>query len=238
MLRFHEVRLGAGEEATCRRCASASTIGSAEPPAGLTAALDTELQTANVAGALLTGTGSLDPGSLAEHASRLAALGVGRIGVRISGGNLTDSTSMRLLLESGVRVIEVVFLGSGPDYHDALVGTPGGFDGAVGAIRSCSEAARELGVKIALRGRIRLCAHNLHDAPAAVMRLAELGVTSIVLECDPRLDVRRSAEWVAAACDTGTVNRVWVAVTGMPDGALGDKALHALDVISLTEGAA
>ncbi len=238
MLRFHEVRLGAGEEAACRRCASASEIEPVEPAAGSSAVLDIELTAANSAGALLTGTGSLDPGSLVEYAARLAALGVGRIGVRISGGNSTDSTPMRLLLESGVRVIEVVFLGSGPELHDALVGTPGGFDRAVGAIHACSEAAGELGVKVAVRGRIRLCAHNLHDAPAAVMRLAEMGVTSIVLECDPRLDVRRSAEWVAAACDTGTVNRVWVAVTGMPDGALGDKALHALDVISLTEGVA
>jgi hypothetical protein len=65
------------------------------------------------------------------------------------------------------------------------------------------------------------------------MRLAELGVSSMVLACDPALDPRRSADWVAAACDTGTVNRVWVAVTGIPEPALGDKALHSVDVVTL-----
>jgi MoaA/NifB/PqqE/SkfB family radical SAM enzyme len=169
---------------------------------------------------------------LAEHAARA---GAPRIAVRTSGRSLADPAAAARLLDNGVRIVEVTFLGSSAQMHDALTGAPGAFDAATTTVANVREAADARGVKVALRGRVRVCRHNLQDLPATVMRLAEMEVASIILACDPSLDARRSADWIAAACDTGTVNRVWVAVSGMDEGALGDKALHEVDPVTLVE---
>jgi MoaA/NifB/PqqE/SkfB family radical SAM enzyme len=234
MLAFRQVPMAAGPEAICRRCAGPEAHADSDA-----AATDSRLQEALSvevdAGLFFTDTGALDLDGLVRLAGEAARSGASRIALRTSGRPVRDTQAAHALLQGGFRVLEVVFLGPGPEQHDALVGIPGGFDAAADAIAFVSEAATALGVRVALRGRIPVCRHNLKDAPATVMRLAELGVSSMVLACDPALDVRRSADWVAAACDTGTVNRVWVAVSGMPEPALGDKALHAVDVVSFVE---
>jgi hypothetical protein len=230
MLAFRQVSMAAGAEATCQRCA-APVAHAATDAAGMDSRLQDALRV-ETDGLFFTETGSLDLDGLVRLVGEAARSGVSRIALRTSGRPLADVNAAQALVKSGVRVLEVVFLGPGPEQHDSLAGVPGGFDAAADSVALLTEAAAALGVRVALRGRIPVCRHNLHDAPATVMRLAELGVSSMVLACDPALDVRRSAEWVAAACDTGTVNRVWVAVSGMPEPALGDKALHAVDVVT------
>lgn len=236
MLAFREVPMAAGTEAVCRRCAVAGGHALSDAAETVSRLHEHASVQADV-GLFFTDTGSLDLDELVRLASEAARSGASRIALRTSGQPLRDNQAAEALLESGVRVLEMVFLGPGPEQHDALAGIPGSFDAAAGAIALVTEAAAALGVRVALRGRIPVCSHNLQDAPATVMRLAELGVSSMVLACDPALDPRRSADWVAAACDTGTVNRVWVAVTGIPEPDLGDKALHAVDVVTLVGAA-
>ena len=233
MILFREIPLGAGEETSCRRCAGAGDQASVETvQVGEALAAALESGSENL---FFTGLGAMDHESLLQLVSRAADAGVSRIGVRLSASQVVQSREASALLSAGMRVAEVTFLSAEAGRHDSFTGTPGSFEASAGAVARLREAAGVLGVRLAVRGRVPICSHNLHDAPATVMRLAEMGVSSMVLACDPSLDVRRSAEWVAAACDTGTVNRVWVAVTGMPEGALGDKALHAVDVVRLRE---
>ncbi len=100
-------------------------------------------------------------------------------------------------------------------------------------VRTVLEVAEGSDARIAVRGLLGVCRHTAQDLPASVMRLAELRVTSVALHCVGGADMPRLAEWVGAACDTGTVNRVWVSVTGLAPELLGDKALHATDVMTL-----
>jgi hypothetical protein len=237
MLAFRDIPLGRGEEAACLRCAG-SRPQSSEETIEAAARIDSALHAAPGAGLFFSDVGSLDHPDLPRLAAHAARAGASRIAVRTSGYSLADPGAAASLLESGVRIVEVVFLGSNEQTHDALTGVRGAFEAAAAGVGNLRSAADALGVKVAVRGRVPVCRHNVQDLPATVMYLAESGVSSIVLACDPALDVRRSIDWIAAACDTGTVNRVWVAVSGMDEEVLGDKALHAVDAITFTGASA
>jgi hypothetical protein len=237
MLAFCDIPLGGGEEAACVRCAG-SRPQSSEETIEPAARIDSALDAAPGAGVFFSDVGRLDHPDLARLAAHAARVGASRIAVRTSGRSLADPGAAAGLLESGVRIVEVVFLGSSEQAHDALTGERGAFDAATAGVGNLRSAADALDVKVAVRGRVRVCRHNVQDLPATVMYLAELGVSSIVLACDSALEARRSIDWIAAACDTGTVNRVWVAVSGMDEEMLGEKALHAVDAITFTGASA
>lgn len=234
MLVFCDIPFGSGEEVSCRRCSS----GDSRPHATiaeLTGRIDSALGATPDAGVLLSGVDVLGHIELSDLVRNAARAGASRIAVRSSGGVFAEPAAAQELVRSGVRVVEVTFLGSNAQAHDALAATPGAFDTAAAAVAHVRAAADALDVRVAIRGRVRVCRHNLADLPATVMRLAEMGVASISLACDPTLDPRRAVDWVLAACDTGTVNRVWVAVSGMDEGALGDRSLHATDPMTICE---
>lgn len=233
MIGFVDIALGGQGEPVCRRC-GAGQPGAAEPAvAALTEHVDRARVAYPGAGILFSEVDADALHELERLVEHAVVSGVIRVGVRMRGHRRVGPELVERLLRKGVRVVETVVLGSCAEAHDALAGTPGSFDAAVSLITSVREAADVLGVRAAVRGRVRVCRHTMHDLPATVVRLAELRVSSIVLECHPSLDPRRSADWIGAACDTGTVNRVWVAVSGMPAEALADKALHAHDVIDV-----
>jgi MoaA/NifB/PqqE/SkfB family radical SAM enzyme len=235
MLAFHEVPLGGGDDVRCRRCPVAAAPSPPEVDAAVQRIDDVLAGEAAQAGVFFTGIGSVDQQDLLRLVEHAARSGVQRIGVRISGRPLSAPMAAEDLLRRGARIVEVTFLGSCADTHDRLAGSPGGLDAAFAAVRNVLDAGERLGVRVAVRGRVPVCRHNLQDLPATVMSLAQSGVSSILLACDETLDPRRSADWVAAACDTGTVNRVWVAVSGLGEDELGDKALHAVDAIAMNE---
>lgn len=238
MLLFRDIPLGGGDEAVCRRCAAAGSPVPGAQTADPTARIDAALSATPGAGVFFTQVGAADhPGlpGLVEHAARA---GAPRVAVSASGRSLSDPAVAARLVDSGVRIVEVTFLGSCAQVHDALTGVPGDFDAATAAVANVRSTADARGLEVAVRGRVRVCHHNLQDMPATVMRLAEMEVANIILACDPTMDTRRSADWIAAACDTGTVNRVWVAVSGMDEAALGDKELHAVDPVTLLEESA
>ncbi|MDY0088549.1 MAG: hypothetical protein RBS78_08400 [Coriobacteriia bacterium] len=233
MLEYREISLGGIDEAICIRC----TPRVQEEPTLSTAAenLDGLVAEGAPAGVLFTNADSTELDVLAALVRRAVRSDITRIGIRTSGRILRQEQDAMSLVSAGVRVAEVAFAGPDSSEHDALIGVPGSFDVAAGAIRAFSTAAKGLGVRAAIRSRIPVCAHNLHLIPATVMACAEMGVSSMLLVCEPSLDPRRSVEWISAACDTGTVNRVWVAVSGVSAEALGGLALHAQDVMALTE---
>lgn len=231
MLAFHEVSLGGSGEIACTRCAVRAheeprTSDAMESP-------DRALADIGTAGVLFTHTGDVERDALISWVRRAVTSGASRIGIRTSGRLLRNEQDAIGLVDAGVRLAEVTFMGPEASQHDVFVGAAGSFDAAVGAVRAFSEAAETLGVRLAVRSRIPVCAHNLQIVPETVMACAQMGVSSMLLVCDPSLDPRRSVEWVSAACDTGTVNRVWVAVTGMPADSLGALALHMQDVMTL-----
>lgn len=229
MLRFREIALNPDVQVACRRCPDVSEALFAE--ADWAARLDQVLAGHAGQGMLLIGTVAVSPETLAEAVCRCVSGGVSRVAVRIS-----DPGAVTPVLESGARIVEVVLLGPAAAIHDGLTGVQGSFARVHETLRLTREWADASGDRVAVRALVPVCPHSLRELPATVMHCAETRVDAVTLACEPTLDPRRSAEWVGAACDTGTVNRVWVSVRGLPIEALGDKALHAIDVMS-TEGA-
>lgn len=234
VLVFGDIPVGEGRVATCVRCGRPPEAEYAEH-GSIAARIDDSVRRTSLAGVFFTGPEPLRHPDFEELVARAVRAGAPRVGVRTGGSGLANADAVARLLRAGVSVVEVGFLGSCRDTHDALAGVPGAHDVASGAVTQVHAVAESLGVPVAVRGRMQVCRHSLTDLPAAVMRLAELRVSSIVLAHEPTFDPRRSVEWVGAACDTGTVNRVWVSVEGVAGEMLGDKALHAQDVIELWE---
>ncbi len=228
------------EKATWRRVAGVLAQAAASAPTYRHAAeimpiIDEALAVSSGAGVFFLGPEPLEHPEIRQLITGAVSAGTQRIGVRTSGRPLADASSADELISAGVRVFEVSLLGSCSETHDPLAGAEGSFAAAAIGVRAVLDAAEARGVRVVVRGRLGVCRHTLQDLPAAVRRFAEMRVTSIVLACPGTLESRRFAEWIAAACDTGTVNRVWVAVSDLALETLGDKALHAVDVITMNE---
>ncbi|HET6497834.1 MAG TPA: hypothetical protein VFH17_02100 [Coriobacteriia bacterium] len=228
MLRFREITLGPAGDVACRRCAA---VPVAFVEDDWFARLDTMLSGRTDEGVLITGTGAVSAERLAEAVRRCVDRGVSRVAVRVREPGVAVAA-----LESGARTVEVALLGPAEALHDGLAGEQGSFVRARETVRSTREWADASSARVSVRAIVPVCPHNLREAPATVTSCAEAGVDVVVLACVPTLDPRRSAEWVGAACDTGTVNRVWVSVRGLSAESLGAKALHAIDALS-TEAA-
>lgn len=228
MLRFREIALGPAGQVACRRCAAVAPASPVE--ADWRARLGHVLSGRADEGVLITGTGDVSAEALAGAVSSCVNEGVSRIAVRLS-----DPAAVTAVLESGARIVEVALLGPAAEVHDGLADAPGSFARAHETVRAVRDWADAFEARVAVRAHVPACPHNLRELPAIVTACAEARIDTVVLACEPTLDPRRSAEWLAAACDTGTVNRVWVSVRGVPAEVLGDKALHALDVIT-TDG--
>ena len=234
MIVFRDISLDRGQTVLCGRCTPDS------PPAPeyrSVADIESCLALApgdpSGEGVLFSGADPLGYPGFERLLGTLASAGTRRIGVRTSGQHLADPQRVIALVEAGVRLFEVPFPDPSGHPHDPLTGAQAPFAAAVHGVRTVLEVAEGSDARIAVRGLLGVCRHTAQDLPASVMRLAELRVTSVALHCVGGADMPRLAEWVGAACDTGTVNRVWVSVTGLAPELLGDKALHATDVMTL-----
>jgi hypothetical protein len=153
--------------------------------------------------------------------------GVARLGIETDAGALSVPGNAVGALRAGVRHFRVRMLGS-PDetLTDALSGRPGLAHAAWDGVRTALEAADSLGVTVVVTVVMPVCRHSLAALPAAVARFAAMGAHAVRLTSAGPLPPSAEAR-IAAACDTGMVNHLWVET----DGLLPLPSTHALHAV-------
>lgn len=153
--------------------------------------------------------------------------GVARLRIETDGAYLTEGDNALAVLGAGVMHVSVRLLAGDPQTHDSLTGDPGSFQRAVQGMRRFVQAASDVGSRRVLSGYVPVCRHNHAEAAAAVGSFVLAQADHVLLDVvDESLVPEAAAPWLAAACDTGMVNRLWVRVEGVPIGALPDHGLH------------
>jgi hypothetical protein len=223
MVDFVEVSLGKGGPAACSRCG-----GGEEPHYRPAFEVAAEIEAACVAwgagpgpNVALTGPepfGSPDPAGLVSTAARAGAQ---RIRIDTDGAAFARPGVSAEMLEAGLRHVRV-----------SLADDPEGALGpSLAGMRAFADEAAGTGIRVAVSAHVRVCRHNLEALPVTIAAAAEAGASHVVLEvADGRLDVRGAMPWIAAACDSGTVNCTWVEVAGVPYCLAGGLALHLVPV--------
>ena len=235
MLSFHTIVLGSGQAPPCRRCTPQSSPVEYAPVAEVNGRIEAVLADAPETGVLLVGPEPMGHPALPEIIRCAAAAGAVRIGMQTAGGALAHGENARGSLATGVRLIEVALLGADAAEHDACTLAPGAFDSTRAGVARFRDAAAAAGEHVVVRGRVDVCTHTAASLPAIVATFAAWGASSVVLETAGSL-TRADVAHVRAACETATVNRVWVAVRGLAAETLGHPdALHLTDIIEYRE---
>lgn len=223
MLRFVEVSMGDGGSVACTRCVPPS-----DPAYRPAADIIAEAASAVAAGAeniSLTGAEPFGHPDLPAVVSGIAHAGVSRLRVVTVGAALAAGENAAGAQAAGLRHARVVLLGP-EGVHDALADAPGLFDAAAQGMHAWTEAADAAGHRAFLSVLLPVCEHNIAMAPAAVAEAARHGAREVVMRVSPSIDTDRARDVVAAACETGTINRVWVRVEGPAEVLPPALALH------------
>lgn len=234
MLRFAEVAVGEGEGTACARCGLTPEPSHA-PAERVVAAIESACAAWPGPGAANVSLGGPEPFSHPELPVIVAAAvaaGAARIRLVSDARALATGENAAGCQAAGVRHLRVVCLGDAA-VHDVLAGGPGRHAAALAGMRAWRAAAEAGGHGTYLSALVPVCEHNVGDLHLAVAACARAGAREVALRLAPALDVPRALPFVAAACDTGTVNRVWVSVEGAGPDALGERSLHALAPLPL-----
>ncbi len=235
VLTFIRIPLGTGNTVACTRCAVHAPVPVVHRAVGeVVSAVTAALAAAPTSGVMFTGPEPFSHPSLPAIIGSAITAGAERIGVVTSAAALAYGENAAGSIGAGLRFIEVPLLGPDADSHDLLARSMGAFESTREGVARFRAAADAAGTRVAVRGTIEVCAHTVSQLSAAVVTFASWGASSIELHCTGPLD-GRGVEHVRAACETGMVNGVWVAVTGLQPGLLGPDGLHATDVCSFSE---
>ncbi len=221
MLDFVEVSLGKGSAAVCGRCGRAVERhyrAAFEVAAEIEAACDAwgAGPGPNIA---LIGPDAFGTQDLSGLLAEAVRAGTQRIRIDTDGVALAQPGVAAEAIAAGVRHVRVAMLGdaSGTDARGA----------ALAGMREFGDAAARAGVRVAMSVLVSVCRHNLRELPDTIASAAEAGARSVLMDvADPRLDVKAAMPWIAAACDSGTVNCTWVEVAGVPYCLADGLALH------------
>ncbi len=235
MIRFETIMLGEGEALSCRRCTTAKPSSEYTPVVEVKQRITDVLDDAKAGGVLLAGPEPMGHPALPEIVRFAASAGAARIGMRTAASAFAHGENARGAIATGLRFVEVPLAGADAVEHDARVLAPGAFEGTWAGVTRLRDAATALGEQVVVRGRVDVCAHTVASLPAMVAVFAQWGASSVVLECSRPLPGGH-IDYVRAACETGMVNRVWVAVHGLSAVALGPDALHLTDVVECRGG--
>ncbi|MDY0341003.1 MAG: hypothetical protein RBS17_07305 [Coriobacteriia bacterium] len=165
-------------------------------------------------GVVLTGP---EPFSHPELPAVIAACreaGFTRIALETDGGALAVHGNASGVLRAGVRHLWVRVLGADDIVHDERVARPGRGAAARAGVAAYSAAAREDGRTVCVTAIVPVCRHTLPELPAIVVSCAVRGFDAVrLVSTGPLPEV--AGVLIAAACDTGMVNRIWVCTDGL-----------------------
>lgn len=156
--------------------------------------------------------------------------GIERVVLETDGAALSVSANAHGVLRAGVRHLRIRLLDAEPEGGDQLAGRPGRTRDALAGVTEYLAAAGDAGLAVVVSAVLPVCPHNLETLPATVMALAARGFHAIRLVAEGEVPASAAAI-LAAACDTGMVNRLWVEAD--PDLPLPPThALHAVPEMS------
>lgn len=137
------------------------------------------------------------------------AAGVERICLETDGGALSVPANATGVLRAGVRHLRVRLLAGEAVLADELSGLRGRTGDALTGIDAFLAAADAEAVRVTVTAVVTVCQHNLSSLPATVATLARHGLHAVRLLSTGSLPDDAEAV-LAAACDTGMVNQLWV----------------------------
>lgn len=216
VLRFELVEVGSGGRTACMRCGGTRGAAVYLPVDDIVSSIVTAAARSTPPGPniMLGGADAFGHPQLPVLVGAAVEAGVVRIGLETDGGALAAAGNAAGALHAGVRHVRV---GSG---NDAA---------ARAGIAAWTEAARVADVDAVATAMIAVCAHTVRGLASSVAALCEAGAAGITLDARSlRATPDVSAE-VVSACDTGTVNGVWVDVLGPDDLLPSAHRLHRWD---------
>ncbi len=223
MIDFRPIPVGAGVPCRCVRCGAAPEVSYASV-AAIEALLAGMHATAGGArgettagpayGVALTGPEPFAHPELPALVAACRRTGFSRIAVETDGAALAAHDNAAGVLHAGVRHLWVRVLGADDAAHDGLTGRPGRGAASRLGVATYLEAAAATGVTVAVTAVVPVCRHTLGDLSAIVAACARRGFHAVRLEAAGPVPAQ-SAPVIAAACDTGMVNRTWVSTDGM-----------------------
>lgn len=228
MLEFAHIALGTGDGLSCTRCAPARAA-TYVPADELSARIRVVAERWNSGPGPNIILGGPEPFAHPELPSLVAAAvaaGVERICLETDGGALSVPANASGVLRAGVRHLHVRLLAADTVLADELSGIRGRAGDALAGIGAFLESADADAVRVAVTALVPVCQHNLTTLPATIAALARHGLHAVRLI--PGGPLPSGADSVlAAACDTGMVNQLWVEV----DPALPLPSTHALHAV-------
>ncbi len=220
MIRFEDIAIGAGGGSRCRRCGVASAERSFrgfDEIAAEIAAVVGAWDASPGPNVLFTGAEPFAHDALPPLIAQARAAGVKRIGLVTDGGSLGFGDNAVGAVHAGVRHVVVRSVGLG-EAADGRAARPGLSAAVLAGIRAFVEAAKHAETTVATSAEVAVCRHNSDELPAIVAAFGEAGIGCVrFFEDEGATPAPASAATtLAAACDTGVVNGVWVEVHDLP----------------------
>jgi len=215
MIDLVPLAVGAGAAAGCTRCAPV-------PETTYLPLSEIEVLLAAATGADGVALVGPEPFSHPELPALIAAArsaGFSRIALETDGGALAVHGNAAGVLHAGVRHLWVRVLGAEDATHDERAGRPGRSAAARIGVAAYRAAALEAAHPVVVTAVVPVCRHTLPELPAIVAECGARGFDAVRLISAGPLPPSAGAV-IAAACDTGMVNRIWVATDGalpLPD---------------------
>lgn len=221
MLEFARIAVGDGGPLTCVRCA-ASARASYHPSADIIAAIEHAAAAWPSTPGPNVCLGGPEPFGHPDLPALVAACargGAERIALETDAAALSVPANARGVLLSGVRHLFVRLLAADEELGDALCGTPGRTRDAFAGVEAYLAASSAAEITTVVTAIVPVCSHTLTSLPDTVVRAASLGMHAVRLVSSGPV-AASAAVMLAAACDTGMVNGVWVeadAVVPLPE---------------------
>lgn len=228
MLEFERIIVGRGGRSGCRACHGAVVPATYRPLDDIVAQVGQAVSASSAVpgpNIVLTGADPFGHPELPALIEAAVIAGVERVAIDTDGAALRAGENAAGSLRAGVRHYVVRVVVADETLSVRVTGGPSG-PGALAGIAAVREAARRLETPVAIEARVETCRHTIAALPATVAALAEAGADAVRVIVG---DVPRSAETsalLAAGCDTGMVNAIWVDVAGDPTLLPATHALH------------
>lgn len=220
MIRFEHIAMGTGGGPRCRRCSAATaeqSLRDADEIATEMTAVVRAWGSPPGPNVLFTGAEPFAHDALPTLITQARAAGVGRVGLVTDGGALGFGDNAAGAIHTGVRHVVVRSIGLG-EAADERAGRPGLSEAVLMGIRSLADAAEGVGATVAISAEVAVCRHNAQELPSTVAAFAATGVGCVTFYQEAGATPAPSSvsTMLAAACDTGVVNGVWVEVRDLP----------------------
>jgi len=219
LIPFSTIALGEGGLPRCDRCPSTGSGVAFRESTEIRSQIDGAVRawtTVPGPNLVLGGAEAFAHPELPALVGYAARASVGRIALETGGGPLTVGENAAGALHVGVRHVRVHYVPRAEGASDTAPFTASACELALAGIRAFLSAAEAKNARVAVSAIVPVCRHTAALLPAAVAELAAAGVGAVRLvgseggSFGPALIAH-----VTAACDTGTVNGVWVGVSGI-----------------------